>query len=92
DGPGAAVLALVRLYGVDPRARWLNAAERAARYLIRDRAGDGASDGPPPDHWLLHGLDELHRLRPRALYRDHTARFLGVRERGAVSLKTEAGR
>ena len=73
--PGEAVLALVRLYSVDPDEKWLDAAEKAARYLIQVRDG-----GIPPaaqihDHWLLYALNELHRLRPDEMYVAHSRRI-----------------
>ncbi len=75
--PGEAVFALARLYRVDPQARWLDAAERAAKWMITVR-DDVADAELVHDHWLLYGLDELHRLRPDQIYLTHAARVASV--------------
>jgi hypothetical protein len=75
--PGEAVFALARLYGIDPQTRWLDAAELAARWVITVR--DDVTDAElVHDHWLLYGLDELHRLRPDPIYLAHAARLASV--------------
>jgi hypothetical protein len=72
--PGQAILALVRIQRVDGGAAWLEAAERAARYLIaRDR--DVPESRLEHDHWLLYALDELQRARPDPSYVEHTRRL-----------------
>lgn len=61
--PGEALLALVRLHQLDPDERWLVAARRAARFLIKK-----ARQTPGPmahDHWLLLGLEALDRIEPQ---------------------------
>lgn len=57
--PGEAMLALARVHRIDPKGKWLDSAERAARHLIdvRDR------DEIRPDQWQLYALNELYRLR-----------------------------
>ncbi len=68
--PGEALLAMIRLYALDPDEQWLRVAEKGAEYLIsvRDRKQ------PLEDHWLLYALNELYRYRPRSLYVKHTRR------------------
>jgi hypothetical protein len=74
--PGEAVLALLRIHGIDGDDRWLDAAERAARYLIEDRDGGLETKELSHDHWLLYALDELYRKRPRDLYLRHARRIV----------------
>ena len=73
--PGEALLALVRLHAIDGDGRWLDVAEKGARYLIevRDRGKDTRS--LTHDHWLLYALNELYRHRKRSLYLDHALRI-----------------
>lgn len=74
--PGEAILALLRLHDLDPDPAWLDAAERAARWLIEVRDRDRPIEDLPHDHWLLYGLNELHRKRPDALWLDHAAKLV----------------
>lgn len=73
--PGEAMLGLVRLYEHDRQAQWLDVAERAASYLITVRDRGKEIDDLPHDHWLLMALNDLHRLRPQAVYPTHTWRL-----------------
>lgn len=54
--PGEAILALVRLYEVDPDPRWLEAAARGTAQLVRSREGD---TNLPNDHWLMIAIEPL---------------------------------
>jgi hypothetical protein len=69
--PGEALLALLRIYALEPSDAWLEAAEKGAQYLIRIRDSGLAASDLPHDHWLLYALNELHRHRPKAEYADH---------------------
>ena len=73
--PGEAQLALCRLHQLDGDSRWIDAAERGARYLIevRDRGVETLS--LTHDHWLLYALDALWRARPKELWVDHGMRI-----------------
>jgi len=73
--PGEAILALLRLHRIDPDKKWVDAAERNARYLITVRDKKLTDHELPPDHWLLYGLNELYRLRKKPLYLDHARRI-----------------
>lgn len=66
--PGEAIFALVRLYALDGDARWLQCARRNARYLYNVRDADLPIERRLPDHWLLYGLNELHRAQPHDDY------------------------
>lgn len=61
---GEAILGLLRLYRHDPDPRWLDAAERSARWIIHVRDDGATIDSIVRDHWLSYALNELHRLRP----------------------------
>jgi len=73
--PGEAILALVRLYGVDPQEEWLDAARAGADWLIDVRDAGKPTSALPHDHWLLMGLDELHQLTGNDGYAIHAARI-----------------
>jgi hypothetical protein len=61
--PGEAMLGLVRLHAVDPDARWLEAAERAAHH----RASEPRR---ARDFWYLLACAELHRITHDELWAD----------------------
>jgi hypothetical protein len=73
--PGEAILALLRLYALEPSEIWLETAEKAARHLItvRDQAADTSE--LVHDHWLLYALKDLYRYQPRYLYLTHAMRI-----------------
>ena len=73
--PGEAILALVRLFGVDPRDEWLATARAGADWLIDVRDAGKPTSALPHDHWLLMGLDELHRITGDERYASHAARI-----------------
>jgi hypothetical protein len=73
--PGEAILALVRIYALDPDPKWLDSAEAGARYLINVRDAGLKDAELPHDHWLLYGLNELYRHRPAELYTRHALRI-----------------
>ena len=73
--PGEAILALVRLYRVDPQDTWLAAARAGADWLINVRDAGKPTPALPHDHWLLMGLDELYQLTGDARYATHAARI-----------------
>jgi hypothetical protein len=73
--PGEAILALLRLHAIDRDPRWLDSAEKAARWLIEVRDQGVPVEKLPHDHWLLYGLNELHRSRPRPLWLDHAEKL-----------------
>jgi hypothetical protein len=69
--PGEALLALTRLaYHFPDEEEYLDAAIRAADYLVYRRDGDltTATQVPEEDHWLAIALAELYRLEPNEDY------------------------
>ncbi|WP_176764812.1 beta-L-arabinofuranosidase domain-containing protein [Natribacillus halophilus] len=69
--PGEAILALVRLYQIDGNEQWLDVAENEANFLITIRDKEATSETIAHDHWLLYGLNELYRERPKDIYINH---------------------
>jgi len=76
--PGEAILALVRAHSVDGQEKWLDAAERGARYLIRVRDGNIPTSKLMHDHWLLYALNDLYRVRRKPEYLRHARRLAGA--------------
>lgn len=73
--PGEAILALTRLYRIDPHPEWLAAAQRGADWLIEVRDAGKPTPALPHDHWLSMGLDELHALTGLERYPAHARRI-----------------
>jgi len=75
--PGEAIFALMRIYNLTGEKKWLDAADAGARYqlkvfsLLDDKK-------LPHDHWLLYGLNEIHRKRPRPEFLEGAMRFARV--------------
>jgi hypothetical protein len=69
--PGEAIYALTFLYRIDKSDEWLDAAEKAANYLIYVRDGGKSLAQISHDHWLIYGLNELYRLRSNTMYYEH---------------------
>jgi len=73
--PGETILAFLRIYRLDKNAKWLDAAEKAAKYLINVRDAGKQINELQHDHWLLYALNELYRERPNAIYLEHTLKI-----------------
>jgi hypothetical protein len=71
--PGEALLALLRR--PEPDRKWIDAAERGARWLIEVRDREVPNSALNHDHWLLYALNELYRLRPDPLFLQHLTRI-----------------
>ena len=76
--PGEVIFALARLYSLDRDKRWLDAAAASTAYLINQREKGKSIDELIHDHWLLYGLNELHRHRPEDQYLTHTRRIVAA--------------
>ena len=68
--PGEALLALTRLAQQFPEEPYLEAATRAADYLVYERDGDipAADQIPREDQWLAMALSDLYRLNQEQDY------------------------
>jgi hypothetical protein len=79
--PGEALLALVRLYRLDPDPSYLRAALRGAEFLVHRRWKWGGIElFVPPDAWLAQALSELDALAPAAWLRDYALKIVEVTE------------
>ena len=74
--PGEAILGLMQLYKIDRNYRWLEAADKAARWLINVRDNHKKIAQLNRDHWLLYGLNDLYRELPRPEFLAHTRRII----------------
>jgi hypothetical protein len=75
--PGEAIFALMRVYSLTGGKKWLDAAEAGALYQLKvfSKLDDRRL---PHDHWLLYGLNEVQRARPRQEFIDGARRFARV--------------
>jgi len=76
--PGEALLALVRIHGLDGDARWLDAAQKGAEHIITVRDGKLTDNQLSHDHWLLYSLNELYRKKRDELFLKHAQRLARV--------------
>ena len=74
--PGEAIFALTRLYQIDKNKKWLDVADKNATYLITIRDKGVEINKLNHDHWLLYGLNELHRSRPREIFLEHQRKIV----------------
>jgi hypothetical protein len=75
--PGEAIFALMRIYDLTGEKKWLDAADAGTRYQLKvfSQLDDRRL---PHDHWLLYGLNEVHRKRPRPGFLEGAMRFARV--------------
>lgn len=73
--PGEAIFGLMFVQNRAPDPRWVETADKAAQHLILVRDKGLATAKLTQDHWLLYGLNDLHRHKPRDLYLEHAARI-----------------
>jgi hypothetical protein len=67
--PGQAILALIRLYAIDPDPRWLQSAETGARYLLQHPVMEEGQ--PVNNHWFAIAITKLYFLNhDQELYRE----------------------
>ncbi len=69
--PGEAILGLIRLYAWDSDPRWLETAERAARWIIEVREGGKDATELENDHWLMIALSYLFTFTDDPLFYEH---------------------
>lgn len=73
---GEALFGLMRFYAIDNDSRWLEAADRGARFLILVRDAQVVNSDLPHDHWFLYALNELYRFKNDQIFIDHTLRLV----------------
>jgi hypothetical protein len=84
--PGEAVLALIRLYAIDPQPSYLDAARRGADWVVHVRDAYVSEDNQEHDHWMSYAFDDLYRVTKDGAYLDHAykiARAIQKRQRTA---------
>lgn len=72
--PGEAMFGLAKLSEVTGERAWLDAAHKAAGWMIASREGI-ATENLPHDHWFLYALNELHKDKPEPTYVDHAKKL-----------------
>jgi hypothetical protein len=73
--PGEALLAMMRMHALEPKAGYLDVAAKGARWLITVRDRDVPVAKLLHDHWLLYALNELYRAQGDELYLEHAVRI-----------------
>jgi hypothetical protein len=68
---GEAILGLMRLYALDPDAKWLEAARKGADFVTKARDVNLSLEAQEHDHWISYALNELHRKAPDPAYVAH---------------------
>ena len=90
--PGEAMLGLIRLYSLDHERRFLDAAKRAADYLIDFEL---KSVELPPDAWFAQALEALRSLAPddskAGKYAEHAMRLAEAMAREQYGPDAAAG-
>ena len=84
--PGEAVLALMRLYAIEPQPSYLDAARRGANWIVRVRDAFVSEDNQDHDHWMSYAYNELYRVTRDEAYLKHAykiARAIQSKQRGA---------
>jgi len=83
---GEATLGLLRLYAVDPQQAYVDAARRAADWIVQVRDAYVSEDNQEHDHWMSYALNDLYRLTHEDAYLQHAykiARAIQKKQRGA---------
>src|ERR1019366_2766401 len=83
---GEATLALLRLYAVDPQQAYVDAARRAADWIVQVRDAYVSEDNQEHDHWMSYALNDLYRLTHQDSYVEHAykiAHAIQKKQRGA---------
>jgi hypothetical protein len=84
---GEAALGLLRLYAVDPQPSYLDAARKAADYVVQVRDADVSQDNQEHDHWISYVFNDLYRVAKDDAYVEHAykiARAISNRQHRAA--------
>jgi hypothetical protein len=84
---GEAVLALIRLYAIDPQPAYLDAARRGADWVVQVRDAYVSEDNQEHDHWISYAFNDLYRVTDDASYLEHAykiARAIQKKQRSAA--------
>ncbi|HLK39378.1 MAG TPA: hypothetical protein VKU41_21610 [Polyangiaceae bacterium] len=84
---GEAVLGLMRLYAIDSQAYYLDAARKAADWVIQVRDSYVSEENQEHDHWMSYAFNELYRAIGSGAYLEHAykiARAIQQKQRSAA--------
>lgn len=68
---GEATLGLLRLFALDPQPSYVEAARRAADWVIQKRDAFVSEDKQEHDHWMAYALNDLYRVTSEPSYLAH---------------------
>jgi hypothetical protein len=68
---GEAILGLMRLYAIDPKPMYLEAARKGADFVAHVRDAAASEDDQEHDHWISYAYNELYRVVPDPTYLAH---------------------
>ncbi len=68
---GEAALGLLRLYAIDPQPAYLDAARKAADWVVQVRDVNVSQDNQEHDHWISYVLNDLYRVVRDDAYVEH---------------------
>jgi hypothetical protein len=73
--PGEAIYGLMLANKIAPDKRFVEASYKIAKWLINTRDGNKTVRELQHDHWLLYGLNELHRAKQDPQFVEHVAKI-----------------
>lgn len=73
--PGEAIYGLMLANKISPDERFVEASYKIAKWLINTRDGKKTVRELQHDHWLLYGLNELHRAKKDQQFIEHVAKI-----------------
>jgi Beta-L-arabinofuranosidase, GH127 catalytic domain len=73
--PGEAILALMRLYAIDPQSAYLETARRAADWIVHTRDANTTEDTQEHDHWMAYACNDLYRATSDPAYVSHAQKI-----------------
>ena len=73
--PGEAILALTRLYAIDPQSAYLDVARRAADWIVHTRDANTTEDTQEHDHWMAYACNDLYRATSDPSYLSHAQKI-----------------
>ncbi len=73
--PGEAIYGLMLANKISPDERFVEASYKIAKWLINTRDGNKSVRELQHDHWLLYGLNELHRAKQDQQFIEHVAKI-----------------
>ncbi len=68
---GEAALGLLRLYAIDPQPAYIDAARKAADWVVQVRDVNVSQDNQEHDHWISYVLNDLYRVAHDDAYVEH---------------------